>query len=81
MYIVCMQERESRRRGDRAGILLGFSMQGLARLGLNSLGFSTDADDLLTAGQIPPSQGLKPLSGSPSAPASHASSAGRCFLS
>lgn len=47
MYIVRMQERESRRLGDRPGILLGCRMQELAILDLNSLGFSNKADDLL----------------------------------
>ena len=77
MYIVCMQERESRRRGDRPGILLGFSMQELAMLDLNSLGFSDNADDLLTVGQIQPLQGLKLLSRT----RLQAFSAGRCFPS
>lgn len=81
MYIVCMQERESRGRGGRHGILLGFSMQELARLDLNSLGFSNSADDLLTVGQIQPLQGLELLSGSCSSPTSHAFSVGRCVLS
>lgn len=81
MCVVCVRERGSRSWGDRPGILLGFSMQEPAILDLNSLGFSNNADGLLTVGQIQPLQRLKPLGRSRSDPTSHVFSVGRCFLS